>query len=103
MNAVRPDEELDNIHSIYVDQWDWEKVITSDQRNFNFLKDMVTRIYQIMKRTEFYVYELYPDIEPILPEKIKFIHAEGFRGSGTGSGTSMVPGHSILLMSRNLK
>jgi len=76
MNAIRPDEELDNIHSIYVDQWDWEKVITSDQRNSIFLKDIVTRIYQIMKRIEFYVYELYPHIEPILPEKIEFIHAE---------------------------
>ena len=76
MNAIRPDEELDSIHSIYVDQWDWEKVIDERQRNIAYLKAVVSSIYEVMKRTEYYVYELHPQIEPILPENITFIHAE---------------------------
>jgi aspartate--ammonia ligase len=76
MNALRPDEELDNLHSIYVDQWDWEKIVTPEQRTLEYLKDIVERIFAVMKRTEFIVYETHPDILPILPEKIKFIHSE---------------------------
>jgi len=76
MNAIRPDEELDSIHSLYVDQWDWEKVIDEKQRNITYLKEVVSRIYEVMKRTEYYVYELHPQIVPILPENITFIHAE---------------------------
>jgi aspartate--ammonia ligase len=76
MNAMRPDEELDNIHSIYVDQWDWEKIILPGQRNLDFLKDIVRRIFAVIKRTEFIVYENHPDIFPTLPEDIHFIHAE---------------------------
>ena len=76
MNALRPDEELDNLHSIYVDQWDWEIAIKPENRNLIFLKNLVERIYETMKRTEFLIYEYYPAIEPILPEKIHFIHAE---------------------------
>ena len=76
MNALRPDEELDNLHSIYVDQWDWEIAIEPESRNLSFLKMLVKRIYEAMKRTEFLIYEYYPDIEPILPPEIKFIHAE---------------------------
>jgi len=76
MNALRPDEELDNIHSVYVDQWDWEKVISPEQRNLETLKDIVRSIYRVIKMIEFVVYEHYPVIEPILPEEIKFIHAE---------------------------
>ncbi len=76
MNALRPDEELDNLHSIYVDQWDWEKILMPEDRTLEYLKDIVTRIYEVMKRTEFIVYENYPDIVPILPEKIHFVHAE---------------------------
>ncbi len=76
MNALRPDEELDNIHSVYVDQWDWEKVIEKDQRNIETLTDAVKSIYRVMKMVEFVVYEHYPVLEPILPEQIKFIHAE---------------------------
>lgn len=76
MNAIRPDEELDNIHSLYVDQWDWERHISSDQYNLDFLKHVVSKLYEVMKRTEFVVYERYPNIKPILPENITFIHAE---------------------------
>lgn len=76
MNAIRPDEELDNIHSLYVDQWDWERVITSEDRNLKFLKKIVRKIYTVLLRTEFYVYEHYPQIKPILPEEITFIHTE---------------------------
>lgn len=76
MNALRPDEELDNLHSIYVDQWDWEIAIHPENRNLNFLKAIVLRIYEAIKRTEFLIYEYYQEIEPILPPDIKFIHAE---------------------------
>lgn len=76
MNALRPDEELDNIHSIYVDQWDWEKVITPEQRNLDFLKRTVRRIYEAIKVTENKLYVEFPQIEPMLPDEIFFIHAE---------------------------
>lgn len=76
MNALRPDEELDNIHSIYVDQWDWEKVITAEDRNIDFLKKTVRRIYEAIKVTENKLYVEFPQIEPFLPEDIHFIHAE---------------------------
>jgi aspartate--ammonia ligase len=76
MNAIRPDEELDNLHSIYVDQWDWEKVISKEQRNLDYLKEIVRGIYQVIVNTEFVIYENYPHIEPVLPEQITFIHSE---------------------------
>jgi aspartate--ammonia ligase len=76
MNAIRPDEELTNIHSLYVDQWDWERVISDEERNLDFLKKVVRKIYTVLLRTEFFVYEHYPQIKPILPEEITFIHAE---------------------------
>ncbi|MBE6188877.1 MAG: aspartate--ammonia ligase [Rikenellaceae bacterium] len=76
MNAIRADEELDNLHSLYVDQWDWERVMDSSQRTVEYLKDVVTRIYNTILRTEFYICETYPQIEPFLPEKITFIHAQ---------------------------
>jgi aspartate--ammonia ligase len=76
MNAIRPDEELTNIHSLYVDQWDWEKVLTGKQRNLEYLKKVVTQIYSVLLRTEFMVYENYPAIKPLLPEEIHFVHAE---------------------------
>lgn len=76
MNALRPDEELDNLHSIYVDQWDWEKILMPEDRTLDYLKDIVRRIYSVMKRTEFIVYENHPDILPILPDDIHFIHTE---------------------------
>ena len=76
MNALRPDEELDNIHSIYVDQWDWERVMDCQSRSVEYLKDVVSRIYNTILRTEFYICETYPQLEPFLPEKLTFIHAE---------------------------
>lgn len=79
MNAIRADEELDNIHSLYVDQWDWERTMTAEDRNIDFLKDIVTRIYSAMVRTEYEVYENYPNIIPMLPSSLHFIHAEELR------------------------
>ena len=76
MNAIRADEELGNMHSLYVDQWDWELVINNEQRTIAFLKEIVVRIYDAMLRTEYMVYELFPALKPILPRKITFIHAE---------------------------
>ena len=76
MNAIRADEELDNLHSLYVDQWDWEAVITKEQRTISFLKNVVKRIYAAIRRTEYLTCETYPQIKPFLPEEIHFIHAE---------------------------
>ena len=76
MNALRPEEDLDNIHSIYVDQWDWEKVITPEQRNLDFLKKTVRRIYEALKVTENKLFVEFPQIEPVLPEDVFFIHSE---------------------------
>ena len=76
MNALRPEEDLDNIHSIYVDQWDWEKVISPEQRTLAFLKNTVRRIYEAIKVTENKLYVEFPQIEPMLPEDIVFIHSE---------------------------
>lgn len=76
MNALRPDEELDNIHSIYVDQWDWERVITPEQRSVAFLRKIVLRIYEAIKVTENRLYIEFPQIQPILPDDLFIIHAE---------------------------
>ena len=76
MNALRPEEDLDNIHSIYVDQWDWEKVIAPEQRDLNFLKKTVRRIYEAINVTENKLYVEFPQIEPMLPEDIYFVHSE---------------------------
>ncbi len=79
MNAIRAGEELGNLHSLYVDQWDWERVITAADRTVGFLKEIVCRIYAAMVRTEYMVYEMYPQIKPCLPQKLHFIHAEELR------------------------
>ena len=76
MNAIRADEELGNIHSLYVDQWDWEQVITRQERNIEFLKKIVKRIYAAFLRTEYLVSESFPEIKPSLPDEIVFVHAE---------------------------
>lgn len=76
MNAIRADEELDNLHSLYVDQWDWEMVMTREQRNLDFLKNIVRRIYAAILRTEYLVCERYSRIKPFLPSDIHFIHSE---------------------------
>lgn len=77
MNALRPDEHLDNLHSIYVDQWDWEKIILDNERNLDTLKDTVKTIYAVLKDIEVELSERYPSLpEPSLPEEIHFVHAE---------------------------
>ncbi|MBT9177079.1 MAG: Aspartate--ammonia ligase [Firmicutes bacterium] len=76
MNAIRRDEELDNTHSIYVDQWDWEKVISRAERTQAFLRKVVSRIYKAFLRTEQYLFELYPELEPVLPAEIFFIGSQ---------------------------
>ena len=76
MNAIRADEELDNLHSLYVDQWDWEAVITADQRTLAYLENVVRRIYAAILRTEFLACESYPQLKPFLPQDIHFIHSQ---------------------------
>ena len=76
MNAIRADEELDNIHSLYVDQWDWERTITAEERNLEFLQSIVKDIYQALLETEKAVCEKYPNIKPSLSREITFIHTE---------------------------
>ena len=73
MSAIRRDEETDNIHSIYVDQWDWEKIITKEQRNLDTLKDTVRTVYKVLRKTEKYMSIHYDYIEEILPHDIFFI------------------------------
>lgn len=76
MNAIRADEELDNIHSLYVDQWDWEKTVTADMRNLDYLKETVRKIYYALRRTEAEICNDYDQLKPFLPENITFIHSE---------------------------
>jgi aspartate--ammonia ligase len=80
MRAIRKDYFLDHDHSAYVDQWDWELVITEEQRNLNLLKDVVRRIWKVLKGAEKHVQELYPQLRtekyPDLPDELKFVHAE---------------------------
>ena len=73
MNAIRRDEELDNLHSVYVDQWDWEKVITKDQRTEAYLKETVVTIYNSLKNLGDYVNRLYKDLYTELPNEIFFV------------------------------
>ena len=76
MNAIRRDEEVDNIHSIYVDQWDWEKVILKEERNRETLEAVVTAVYKALKITEDYMAYEYDYIGHVLPEHIKFISSQ---------------------------
>jgi aspartate--ammonia ligase len=80
MRAVRKDYFLDHDHSCYVDQWDWEKVITAEQRNLNYMKDVVKKIWKVLKGAEKLVQELYPKLKsdkyPNMPEELTFLHAE---------------------------
>lgn len=76
MNAIRRDEELDNLHSIYVDQWDWEKVITKEQRTEEYLEETVTTIYHALKNLGDYVNRLYRDIQVEIPNEITFITSQ---------------------------
>ncbi|MCD4770062.1 MAG: aspartate--ammonia ligase [Bacteroidales bacterium] len=76
MKALRPDEDFSRIHSIYVDQWDWEKPVRPEQRILKYLKESVRSIYEALKATEKVVNTIYPEIGTILPEEIRFIHSE---------------------------
>jgi aspartate--ammonia ligase len=76
MRALRPDEDYSPIHSLYVDQWDWEKHISSQERNLDYLKATVNQVYQSLKETELAIFQEFKDITPILPEEIKFVHSE---------------------------
>ena len=80
MRAVRKDYFLDHDHSAYVDQWDWEKVITADQRNLDYLKDTVRKIWKVLKGAETHIQKLFPQLKtdkyPSLPDELKFLHAE---------------------------
>lgn len=73
MNAIRRDEDTDNIHSIYVDQWDWERVIDKSDRTISTLKHTVKKIFEVFKMTEKYINSLFPQLEPRLPEEIFFL------------------------------
>ena len=76
MNAIRKDEELDNLHSLYVDQWDWELIINKEDRTIETLKDIVKSLYKVFKDTEEYIHMIYPQVECILPEEITFITSQ---------------------------
>lgn len=76
MNAIRRDEDTDNIHSIYVDQWDWEKVIAKSDRTLSTLKQTVKKIYNVFKMTEKYINSLFTQLEPRLPEDVTFMTAQ---------------------------
>ncbi len=76
MNAIRRDEDLDNLHSVYVDQWDWEKVITREQRTEEYLEETVTTIYNALKNLGDYVNRLYRNIQVELPNEITFIDSQ---------------------------
>lgn len=73
MNAIRRDEDMDNLHSIYVDQWDWEKVITKEERAEQFIKGIVLKIFEVFKASEAYICDHYPCLEKFLPDEISFI------------------------------
>ena len=76
MNAIRKDEEVDNLHSYYVDQWDWEKVISKEERNMETLQYTVRKVYAALRETEEYISRRYNYIDPILPEEITFITSQ---------------------------
>ncbi|ELP90627.1 asparagine synthetase, putative, partial [Entamoeba invadens IP1] len=74
MNAIRPMEDLDNIHSIYVDQWDWEKTILEKDRTLDYLKSVVEKIYHAIYKTEEYICDEYSVLHKKLPKTITFVH-----------------------------
>ena len=76
MNAIRTFEDLDNLHSLYVDQWDWEKTITESDRNLDYLKDTVRKIYSVVKEIEERIFHEFPHITPVLPDDVTFFHSE---------------------------
>jgi len=76
MKALRPDEDFSDVHSIYVDQWDWEKVILEKDRTLDYLKTTVSEIYKALLETENYISTLYPSVKSYLPKDIYYIHTE---------------------------
>ena len=76
MSAIRRDEDTDNIHSIYVDQWDWEKVISKEERNTETLEYTVRKVYAALKDTEDYMARRYNYIEAVLPDEITFVTSQ---------------------------
>ena len=95
MNAIRRDEDTDNIHSIYVDQWDWEKVIDKKTATWNTLKETVRNVYKALHKTEMYMAIQYDYIEEILPKEIFFITTQeladmypGQHSQGAGRSSS---------------
>nr|WP_243456618.1 aspartate--ammonia ligase [Mobilitalea sibirica] len=76
MNAIRRDEDTDNIHSIFVDQWDWEKIIDKSERNLDTLKAVVCKVYEALKNTEKYIADKYEYIHEILPQEISFVTSQ---------------------------
>lgn len=76
MNAIRRDEDLDNLHSIYVDQWDWEMIIEEKERNMKTLKKKVQKLYNVFKIVESYITDLYPQLEKYLPDELTFISTQ---------------------------
>lgn len=76
MNAIRTFEDLDNLHSLYVDQWDWEKSIRKEDRTLDYLKDTVRKIYSAVKKVEAQIYERFPHITPWLPAEVTFTHSQ---------------------------
>ena len=76
MNAIRKDEELDNLHSLYVDQWDWEYHIKKEDRTYEKLVWIVEKIYEVFKRADRYIVSIYPQFTPLLPDKITFVTSQ---------------------------
>ena len=76
MNAIRRDEEVDNLHSVYVDQWDWEKIITPETRNEETLRHTVRRVMRALKETEEALHRANPEIEPFISEKVTFLTSQ---------------------------
>ncbi|MDE5981580.1 MAG: aspartate--ammonia ligase [Duncaniella sp.] len=76
MNAIRTFEDLDNLHSLYVDQWDWEKTIRPADRTVAYLKETVKKIYRVVRDLEKEIYHRFPHITPVLPDEITFLHSE---------------------------
>ncbi|HAK44360.1 MAG TPA: aspartate--ammonia ligase [Spirochaeta sp.] len=76
MNAIRPDDPVDSTHSLYVDQWDWEIAITRENRNLDFLRSTVRKIYDVIRRTERFIGHEYDELTPYLPDEIHFVYSE---------------------------
>lgn len=76
LNTIRLDGDFDNLHSIYADQWDWERIIAKEEGSLDFLQYIVKKIFAVIKKSEYYICENYPLIKPILPDDIRFFHAK---------------------------